>query len=173
MSSRREFWVPPWSSCSVLDHRSLPPMFESLCGHIWRLFYLWLCFITFGVHSAHLAYLVHKSGCKTSIILPCVTILWLEKKPLTWSFNFYVHIFLWYSLVPVCSGWWKRLGSILSLPLTILNTRIISPHHLLCKSGGNLRLLICSPNGRDQRLATNFIGFFTICEIKYTKNMVT
>ena len=54
---------------SVLDHRSLPPEFESQRGHIWRLFHLRLRFITFGGRSVHLAYLVHKSGRKTSIII--------------------------------------------------------------------------------------------------------
>ena len=59
----------PWSSGRVLDHRSLPPVFESRCRHIWRLFRLWLRLITFGGRSAHLAYFVHKSGRKTSIII--------------------------------------------------------------------------------------------------------
>ena len=45
------------------DHRSLPPEFESRCGHIWRAFHLRLRFIT------DLAYRVHKSGCKTPIII--------------------------------------------------------------------------------------------------------
>jgi len=62
-------WAPPWSSGSVLDHRLLPPVFESQRGNIWRLFHLWLRFITFGGHSAQLAYHVHKSGRKTSIII--------------------------------------------------------------------------------------------------------
>jgi len=62
-------WGTPWSSGSVLDHRSLPPMLESRRGHIWRLFHLRLRFITFGGRSAHLAYYVHKSGRKTSIII--------------------------------------------------------------------------------------------------------
>ena len=61
--------APPWSSGSVLDYRSLPPVFESRRGHIWRLFRLSLRLITFGGRSAHLAYLVHKSGRKTSIII--------------------------------------------------------------------------------------------------------
>ena len=61
--------APPLSSDSLLDHRSLPPVFESWRGHIWRLFHLWPHFITFGGHSAHLAYHVHKSGRKTSIII--------------------------------------------------------------------------------------------------------
>ena len=61
--------APPWSSGSVLHHRSLPPVFESRRGHIWRLFRLSLRLITFGGRSAHLAYLVHKSGRKTSIII--------------------------------------------------------------------------------------------------------
>ena len=61
--------APPWSSDSVLDHRSLPPVFESRCGHIWRLFHLWLRFITVGGHSAHLSCHVDKSGRKTSIII--------------------------------------------------------------------------------------------------------
>ena len=59
--------APPWSRGSVLNYRSLPPEFESRRGHIWRLFHLWLRFITFGGCSAHLAYHVHKSGRKTSI----------------------------------------------------------------------------------------------------------
>ena len=61
--------VPPWSSGSVLDHISLPPVFESRPGHIWRLFRLSFRLITFGGRSAHLTYLVHKSGHKTSIII--------------------------------------------------------------------------------------------------------
>ena len=60
--------APPWSSGSVLDHRSLPPVFESRRGPIWTLFRLSLRLITFGGRSAHLAYLVHKSSRKTSII---------------------------------------------------------------------------------------------------------
>ena len=61
--------VPQWSSGSGLDHRSLSPVFESRRGHVWRLFHLSLCLISFGGCSAHLAYHVHKSGCKTSIII--------------------------------------------------------------------------------------------------------
>ena len=61
--------APPWSSGSMLDHRSLPPMFESRRGHIWRLFRLSLRLITFGSHSAHLAYHRHKDGRKTLIII--------------------------------------------------------------------------------------------------------
>ena len=66
---------PPWSSGSVLDHRSLPPVFESRGGHIRRLFRLWLRLITFGGRSAHLAaYRVHKSGRKISIIIIIIII---------------------------------------------------------------------------------------------------
>ena len=50
----------------VLDHKSLPPVFKSLRGHIWRLFHLWLRFVTFGGCSAQLPYHVHRSGHKTS-----------------------------------------------------------------------------------------------------------
>jgi len=53
----------------MLDHRSLPPVFESQHGLIWRLWHLWLGFITFGGCPAHLAYHVHKSGRKMSIII--------------------------------------------------------------------------------------------------------
>jgi len=52
---------------SVSEHRSLTPEFQS--GHIWRAFHLWLRFVTFGGRSVHLAYHVHKSGHKTSIII--------------------------------------------------------------------------------------------------------
>jgi len=66
--SSRDNWhlgrAPPWSSSSVLDHSSLPPVFESQHGHIWRLFHLWLRFITFEGCLAHLAYLVHKVAVK-------------------------------------------------------------------------------------------------------------
>ena len=80
--------VPPWSSGSVLDHRSLPPVFESRRGHIWRLFHLPLRLITFGSRSAHLAYPVHESAVKhqssstikTSII---IDVLFLH---LTWFY---------------------------------------------------------------------------------------
>jgi len=65
----------PWSSGSVLDDRSLPPRFESRRGHIWKLFHLWLRFITFGGRSVHLAYHVHKSGRKTLIIILNLNIL--------------------------------------------------------------------------------------------------
>jgi len=68
--------APPWSSGSVLDHRSLPPVFESRSGHIWRLFHPWLRFIIFGGRSAHLAYHVHKSGRKTPIIIIIFSYLW-------------------------------------------------------------------------------------------------
>jgi len=44
-------------------------MLESQRGHIWGVFHFLFRFITFGGHSAHLAYLVHKSGRKTSIII--------------------------------------------------------------------------------------------------------
>ena len=59
--------MPPWSSGSMLDYRSLPPVFESRRGYIWRLFHLWLRFVTFGGRLAHLVYHVHTSGRKTSI----------------------------------------------------------------------------------------------------------
>ena len=39
---------------SALDHRSLPPELEHNRGHIWRVFHLWLCFITFGGRTPHL-----------------------------------------------------------------------------------------------------------------------
>ena len=54
---------------STLDHRSLPREFKSRHGHLWRVFHLWVRFITFGSCSTHLAYHVYKSGHKTSIII--------------------------------------------------------------------------------------------------------
>ena len=68
--------APPWYSGSVLDYRSPPPVFESRRGHIWRLFRLSLRLITFGGRSAHLAYLVHKRGHKTSIIIIIIIYAW-------------------------------------------------------------------------------------------------
>ena len=69
MTSKIALRVPQWSNSSVLDHRSLPPVFESRRGHIWWMFHLWICLITFGGRSAHLTYHVHKSGHKTPIII--------------------------------------------------------------------------------------------------------
>ena len=54
---------------SVLDHRSLPPQFESHYGHIWRVFHLWIRFIILGGRSAHLAFHVHKGGRKTPVVI--------------------------------------------------------------------------------------------------------
>ena len=68
--------APPWSSGSVLDYRSLPTVFESRRGHIWRLFHLWLRFITFGGRSVHLAHHVHKRGRKTPIIIIIIHMIW-------------------------------------------------------------------------------------------------
>jgi len=64
-----------WSNGSILDHISLAPVFESWSWHIWRLFHLWLRFITFGDCSAHLAYHAHKSGHKILIIIIIIIIL--------------------------------------------------------------------------------------------------
>ena len=71
-----EDWTPPWSSGSVLDRRSLPPVFESRREHIWRVFHLWLRLITFGGRSAHLAYRVavkHQSSSSSIITLRTVS----------------------------------------------------------------------------------------------------
>ena len=80
--------APPWSNGSVLDHRSLPPVFESRRGHIWRLFRLSLRLNIFGSRSAHLAYLVHKSGRKTSIIIGRQLILLRVSKILLDCFHY-------------------------------------------------------------------------------------
>ena len=69
MCSHLQETVPPWSSGSVLDLRSLPPVFEFRRGDIWRVFHLWLRLITTGGSSAHLAFHVDKSGRKPSIII--------------------------------------------------------------------------------------------------------
>jgi len=66
-SGDRHLYTCPILVGSALDHRSLPPEFDSRRGHIW--FHLWFRLITFRDCSAHLAYLVHKSGRKTSIII--------------------------------------------------------------------------------------------------------
>jgi len=60
---------------SALDHWSLPPEFESRRSHIWGVFHLWLRLVTFRGRSAHLAYHVHKSGLRTSIITIIIIII--------------------------------------------------------------------------------------------------
>ena len=74
----------PWSNGSVLDHRSVPPVFECRRGLIWRVFHLWLRFITFGGRSAHFAYHVHKSGHNTPIM---IIIIYPKMNILKWSFS--------------------------------------------------------------------------------------
>jgi len=54
-------------ACWMTDHYH-PYLILSM-GHIWRVFHLWLHFITFGGCSAHLAYHVDKSGRKTSFVI--------------------------------------------------------------------------------------------------------
>ena len=60
-----------WSlvSKNVLTAMAQCPEFESRYGHIWRMFHLWLRFITVGVRSAHLVHHVHKSGRKTLLVI--------------------------------------------------------------------------------------------------------
>jgi len=58
---------------SAFDHKSLLPGFESRRGHMSRMFH-----IDFGGRSAHLAYNVHKSGRKISIIITITYILQYE-----------------------------------------------------------------------------------------------
>ena len=62
--------APQWSNGCGLDHRSLPPLFESRRGEgaYPKVVSSLTSLITFGGRSAHLAYRVHKSGHKTPII---------------------------------------------------------------------------------------------------------
>ena len=92
---------PPWSSGSVLDHRSLPPMFESRHGHIWKLFHLRLRLITVGGRSAHLANNVHKRGRKTSIII--IIIIITHPQCYYWSYQSLYQVISYFSSVDC--GW--------------------------------------------------------------------
>ena len=103
------YGVPPWSSGSVLDHISLPLVFESRRGHIWRLFRLWLRLITFGGRSAHLSFLVHKHGCKTSITNhhhhPCWKLAVMNISIVSVQLNCISTLFFWtfvFSIFSVC-----------------------------------------------------------------------
>ena len=53
-------------SGSTVGHRSIALGFKSWLGYVRREFHLWRRTITFGGHLTHLAYLMHKSGCKTA-----------------------------------------------------------------------------------------------------------
>jgi len=80
----------PWSGGSVLEHRSLPSVFESRRGDIWRLFHLWLLFTVFRGRSAHLAYHMHKSGIKTPNIIFIHCIQMIQQVPVM---NFSIRLF--------------------------------------------------------------------------------
>ena len=113
-----DFGVPPWSSGSVLDHSSLPPVFESRRGHIWRLFRLSLRLITFGGRSAHLAYLVHKSGSKTSIIILYYDFAYFPSYH--WQYGVY--------LVQLSVSWWVT-SSLKRRPQNMFPTHIVPRRH--------------------------------------------
>ena len=85
---------------SALDRRSLRSELESRRGHIWKVSHLWVRFITFEGSSAYLAYHVHKSGRKTSIII--ITIIYPVNQTL-WR-------------------WWARLQYKLRSPILLGNT---------------------------------------------------
>jgi len=66
----RTYIIPPnLYSKRIGPQITIPPKFEPRRGHIWRMFHIWLHFITFGGRSADLTYHVHKSGLKTLIII--------------------------------------------------------------------------------------------------------
>ena len=50
---------------STVGQRSVAPGFNPCPGYVRGVFHLSLCLINFGGRSAHLTYLVYKSGCKT------------------------------------------------------------------------------------------------------------
>ena len=113
--------APPWSSGSVLDHRSLPPVFKSWRGHIWRLFRLSLRLITFGGRSAHLAYLVHKSGRKTSIIINQSIIIIQHATPRPPSgLAIVMHILMLVVSPDLCSNKTNKTSAKLSLVVYLL-----------------------------------------------------
>jgi len=107
---------------SVLDHRSLPPEFKPLLGQIWRVFHLWLRFITFEGCLVNLAYHVHKSSCKTSIII--IIIIWIYKRHLTWLTTLFC-----------CQNWnswaWKKILLVGLNSISPKDLVVVSTHHLI------------------------------------------
>jgi len=99
------WWIraPPWSGSSVLDHRSLPPVFESQRGYIWRLFHLWLRLITLR-------------GLLDWFSLPCtqkwpsniiiIIITWWIKMPSS-IINHSIVLFIWCVMFIECHWWWS------------------------------------------------------------------
>jgi len=75
-------------------------MFQSWREHIWRWFHLWLRLITFGGRSAHLAYLVHKSGHETSIIICDLNRLHGSVLNFPWLLNLSCSNLIWKSTYP-------------------------------------------------------------------------
>ena len=60
---------PPWPNWYSARGGPQIPNFKPRLGYIRRLFHLSLRFMTFGGRSAHLGYLVHRSGRKTGTFL--------------------------------------------------------------------------------------------------------
>ena len=58
----------------VVGHISIAPGFKPQLGYVRRMFHISLRLITLGGRSALLAYLVHKSGRKTSTIIDPFTL---------------------------------------------------------------------------------------------------
>jgi len=66
--------APPWSSWQRIGPQITTTWVRISAWPIWRVFHLWVRFITFGGRSAHLADHVHKSGRKTLIIIIIIII---------------------------------------------------------------------------------------------------
>ena len=62
----RVFYLITLGGCTNGVYLSVAPGFKSRLGYVRSVFHLSLCLIMFEVHSDDLAYLVHKSGRKTS-----------------------------------------------------------------------------------------------------------
>ena len=60
---------------SAFGHVSIAPGFEAQLGYVRRVFHLSFHFITFGGHSAHSDYHMHKSALKTAIFKHVCNIL--------------------------------------------------------------------------------------------------
>jgi len=107
-----------------LNHRSLPPEFKSRHRHIWRVFHLWLRFITFGDCSAHLAYHVPKSGRKPSINLyDCMIVLVMYMIVLV----IYVIVLVIY-VVNWCQDWSPHCVKSLKTPALQMSASSITPN---------------------------------------------
>ena len=100
------------------------------------------------------------------------TVLWLNDPFLTFSLLLRLKsFFLWPLVFDFFLNSKMLLGSILSMPVTILYTWIMSPRRRLCCSDGNFSSLSLSPYSKWLTLFTSFVALRCTFSISFWSSL--